>query len=653
MANVGTVTFDVAAETAKLRSELDKVKKDVGGLAATAKNFEAGLKKIGGVLVGVFSIGAISAFASKINQAGDRLNDLSQRLGVSASRLNVIELAATQAGASTDAVSTAMAKLTENVGSAAMGNKAAAAAISTLGLSTAELIKLRPDETFEAVTAALSRMPNEFQRAAVAQDLLGKGAKELSQFYREGETAIDQAQAALERHGATLSDIDVARIGVMNDDLAAQGTIVTNLGIKMLSTFSPAVEVAVGAFSNLLQTVGGTTEAGKTMGVVFVGVVKAIESAADLIMAAFEGVRSVVSFVIGSVLKGLEKLVGGFAWVSEKLGLDAVARVQRDIQEGLSGIAESMFAIAEASNTNAGVAVRSAWKAATDILRSAEIFDEASRNLESRAEAAAARAPGRSASDLRQTPESVTSRILTEESLGVGSASSGVSVEGPSDFTFEQQLQGIYDRNLEMLKEAGVFRQQEWERQLNDMGIALGNSISYQTSLEAAKYATWGGLAGEFFSVIGSSNKKMAKLQQGMALAQAIWWTASGVANALRSVPFPANIAAAAKVAVMGALQIAKIRSTQYSESGSVGGGGFGGLGGGGEGGGQGSFSTPAAVTQQEPQRMAQVIIQGDVFASSETVNYLVDKIREAVNDRDVSFIDVNSRQALELGAGA
>lgn len=648
MANVGTVTFDVAAETAKLRSELDKVKKDVGGLSASAAKFEKGLKVVGGAIIGAFSIGAISAFVGRINQAGDRLDEMSEKLGVSASRLNVLNYAATLAGASTEAVSTAMAKLSENVGSAAMGNKGAASAISTLGLSTKQLLDLRPDEAFQAVTAALSQMPNEFQRAALAQDLLGKGAKDLSQFFRQGTSAIDEAQAALERHGAMISDLDVAKIGVMNDELGLQGLIIDSLGIKMLSNFSPAISVATEAFSSLIQSVGGTTEAGRTMGIVFVGVVKAMETAANLIMAAFEAVRSIVSGVIGVVLAGLEKLVGGFAWVAEKLGLD-VAENLRATADGISGIAESMFSIAASSRTNAQTAVASAVQAATDILRSAEIFDEASRKLESRAQAAAARAPGGGAV---QTAAELPSGPLDTVSLA-GSASAGVRVEGPSDFQMDTMLKDIYDRNLEALKEAGVLRQQEWERQLNDMGIALGNSISYQTGLEAAKYVTWGSLAGEFFSLMGSSNKKMAKIQQGLALAQAVWWTASGVANALRSVPFPANIAAAAKVAVMGALQIAKIRSTQYSESGSVGGGGFGGLGGGGGEGGQRSFSTPPAVTQQEPQRMAQVIIQGDVFASAETVNYLIEKISEAINDRDVSFIDVNSRQALELGAGA
>jgi len=651
MANVGTVTFDVAAESAKLRSELEKVKKDVGGIAATAKNFESGLKKIGGVLVGAFSIGAISAFASKINQAGDRLNDLSQKLGVSASRLNVIELAATQAGASTEAVSTAMAKLTENVGAAAMGSKAQAEAIATLGLSTAELVKLRPDQVFEAVTQALSRMPNEFQRAAVAQDLFGKGAKELSQFFREGADAIGQATAFLEKHNAVLSDLDVARIGVMNDLLGAQGIVVENLGMKFLSNFSPAVGVAVEQFSRLIEGAGGATEAGRTMGIVFVAVVKAVETAASIIAAVFESIRSVVATVIGVVLKGLEKLVGGFAFVAEKLGLD-IAENLRATQEGISGIAESMLSIANSAAVNAKSAAANAFQAAKDVLNSAEIFDQASRRLEERAKAAAARAPGGGAiATVGGGGEA--SRILADTPLSAGGAAGNVRVEGPGDAEWERMLQEQQDRVTESLRAAGVLRVQEWSASLDQMTGLSQLAADQQIVIEQAKSGMMSNVTASLVSATIAGTGKMAKVQKGIAIASTIWNTGRAVMKAWAEVPWPANIAAAAAVAVLGLRQIQTIKSTNYSPSGSVSGslslGGGGGAGGAGE---QGGFTPPAALTQQEPRRQAQIIIHGNVFSSQETAQYLLDVLSEAINDRDVVVISGDSRQALELGVG-
>lgn len=649
MANVGTVTFDVAAESAKLRSELDKVKKQVGGLHATAKSFESGLKTIGGVLAGAFSIGAVVGFARQVNQAADRLNDLSQKLGVSASRLNVIELAATQAGASTEAVATAMAKLTDNIGSAATAaDGPAAKAINTLGLSTEQLLKLRPDQAFEAVTEALSRMPNAYQRAALAQDLLGKGAKELAQFYREGTSAIDGAEEALRRHGALLSDLDIAKIGIMNDDFAAQGIIVQNLGTKFLSALSPAIGVVIEDFADMTTEIGGADKAGRALGVTLIRIVKALEIAANLIGATFEVVRSAVASVGLLAAKVAEGIIGAYAAMADVIGLDSVAERFEANREAISGIAESLKSVALSAATNAQSAMTNVIQATADFINAGELFDQKARAIEERAKAAAARSPGGGA--VTGGAGGAGAGIAAEMPLSAAGASGNVRVEGPNEFAFEAMTQQIYADQLQALKDAGVLRQEEWNRQLNDMGIALGNSIAYQTGLEAAKYETWGSLAGQFVGLIGSSNKRMAKLQQGLAIAQAIWWTASGVTNALRSVPFPANIAAAAKVGIMGALQIAKIKAAKYGGGGSFSGGSFS-AGGESGGGGEGQFSTPAAVAQQEPTRMAQVIIQGDVFASTQTVDYLIEKIREAINDRDVSFIANNSRQALEIGA--
>jgi hypothetical protein len=59
-----------------------------------------------------------------------------------------------------------------------------------------------------------------------------------------------------------LDDIDIAKIGLMNDQLAMQSTIVTNLGTKFLANLSPAIVVATESFANIIRTMGGATEAG-------------------------------------------------------------------------------------------------------------------------------------------------------------------------------------------------------------------------------------------------------------------------------------------------------------------------------------------------------------------------------------------------------
>ena len=81
MANVG-VTFDFAAESAKLRTEIDKVRKELSSINKTRRASEKRLKLVGSAIVGAFSIGAITGFLSgRSTQAADTLNDLSTAAG--------------------------------------------------------------------------------------------------------------------------------------------------------------------------------------------------------------------------------------------------------------------------------------------------------------------------------------------------------------------------------------------------------------------------------------------------------------------------------------------------------------------------------------------------------------------------------------------
>jgi hypothetical protein len=116
--------------------------------------------------------------------------------------------------------------------------------------------------------------------------------------------------------------------------------------------------------------------------------------------------------------------------------------------------------------------------------------------------------------------------------------------------------------------------------------------------------------------------------------------------TAMAQVPWPGNIAAAALAAATGVAQLANIRKTNIGSGGSIAGA---------RGGGGASLSAPnlsdnvSGAQPMEKQTSTQVIIQGNVFSSQETAEWIIGQIRDAVESRDVVFISQNSRQAMEL----
>jgi uncharacterized protein YycO len=92
-------------------------------------------------------------------------------------------------------------------------------------------------------------------------------------------------------------------------------------------------------------------------------------------------------------------------------------------------------------------------------------------------------------------------------------------------------------------------------------------------------------------------------------------------------------------------MQLANIKRTNIGTGGSVvgaGGGSAGGV----------AASVPSGVqrsNESEERSAVQIIVNGNMFAAQETVQWLVDKIGDAINNRDMVFINQNSRQAMEL----
>ena len=85
--------------------------------------------------------------------------------------------------------------MTSVIGDAMAGNKQAVAAFDHLGLSISELSKLKADEAFRRISDAVANIPNAYERASVAQDVFGKGAKE--RLVPLGEEALHQRQICL------------------------------------------------------------------------------------------------------------------------------------------------------------------------------------------------------------------------------------------------------------------------------------------------------------------------------------------------------------------------------------------------------------------------------------------------------------------------
>lgn len=627
MANVG-VTFDFAAESAKLRSEIDKVRKELGTLNATAKGIGDGFKSLGTAVVGALSIGAITGFLVKVNGIADALNDLSGRLGASASGLQSLQVAAQLAGGSAESMNVALAKMSTTIGDAAAGNKKAAEAFARLGLSAKELANLKADEAFRRIADATAAIPNTFERASAAQDIFGKGAKDIAGLLAEGGSAIDSVNQKLAEQGALISDLDVAKIGVMNDELAFQETVVTNLGTKFLGGLTPAIGVATGAVGEMFSSLGGASEAGRGFGVVMVGVIKTIEAGVYGLIAVFEGLRA----VLAGALMLVAKLLPG---------------------EVMDGIAQSLDAVSTSATANAKAAGAAAVKAGLDVLRAGEIFDQAEVAFSAKAAAASARAAsaqGAVGNTSALAGTAAAAKALKEKagpSVYDAVKATSMVVSDPltdPEYLMQQQLgDALLALQTEQATQQLSLADQTATGFLNT--LLLSNEMQMQA--EEYKNLTLGQSMSELAGIAIQQGGVLGKIGKAYAIAQTVWSTSTAVMRAMAEVPYPANLAAAAGVAASGVMQLANIKKTNVgSGSGSIAGVSGGGVGG------AISNNVPAGTqrsTESDQKSAVQIVIQGNLIETGSTASWLAEVLGDAINNRDLVFINGNSRQAMEL----
>jgi hypothetical protein len=128
----------------------------------------------------------------------------------------------------------------------------------------------------------------------------------------------------------------------------------------------------------------------------------------------------------------------------------------------------------------------------------------------------------------------------------------------------------------------------------------------------------------------GSSNKTLMRITQSAALARAIINVHEGVTRAL-TLPFPANLAAAATVAAQGFASVNAIRSMSKSSSIAPGGAATA----------RTSTTTEGLQTARQekgkPRQTVHIILQGSRY-SREDVQELIASMQDAVND-GVSFV--------------
>ncbi|MDY7044433.1 hypothetical protein RVS70_09470 [Virgibacillus sp. M23] len=236
----GTIGVDTSEAEQGIDSVTGKAKKSGNSIFGTFKKALGGVAKLIGVASVAIGAGSAAIFgmANKAAGATDRIDKMSQKLGLSRKAFQEWDFILSQNGASIDSMGQGMKTLTNQVDELSKGGKVATDAFGALGISYDDLAGLSQEEIFEKTIVALQSVDDETKRAALANDLLGRSGQELAPLLNAGADSVEEMKKKAHELGLVIGDEAIDAGVVFTDSLdqvkRSLHSVVTQIGVKVM-----------------------------------------------------------------------------------------------------------------------------------------------------------------------------------------------------------------------------------------------------------------------------------------------------------------------------------------------------------------------------------------------------------------------------------
>ena len=329
----------------KVRKEAKDVDKALNELGTMAG--KAGKAIAVGIGVGAAAIGGL---VMKTTESLDRIDKLSQKIGMSRQAFQEWDYILGQNGINIDVLQGGFKKMTVAVDDLMNGGKLATENFNRLGLSADDLRGKTQDEIFATVIAELQKMPEGVERAAIANDLLGKSASELAPLLNAGAEGTEALKNRAHELGLVMDDETIAAGVVFGDTLddikKSLGAAGMQIGAKFLPKaqemldwvmlhmpeIQATFDMVLGAIGNMITWVGDNINwilpllAGMLAGFVafkivstittIFGLFKTIIAGSTGVMAIFNAVMAANPAILIALAIGTLITVIGLLWMN-------------------------------------------------------------------------------------------------------------------------------------------------------------------------------------------------------------------------------------------------------------------------------------------------------------------------------------------------
>jgi hypothetical protein len=325
----------------QLSGVLKKSSKNVGGFSKSILGM--------GVAAGAMSAAIILPMKKALAETmafGDEIGKTVQRTGVAAESLSTLGFVAERSGANFGALTNGLRRMAKAASDADEGLLESQRTFDNLGISIHDAGgKLKPMEALMLEAAdSLSVMTDDTKKAAVAQELFGRGGMALLPMLNMGSAGIKEMQERARELGIELTGPQAQAWERIQDGVTDAQTAMKGMKMQIANALAPAFEMIVGKITNATAAMSSWMKEHPGWTKLILGIVAAIAGGMGLI-AALAG----IVMIAPAIAAAWAVMMGPVGWVI--LGLAAVGvavyKFRSEIMEGMLKAADAVLSAVE------------------------------------------------------------------------------------------------------------------------------------------------------------------------------------------------------------------------------------------------------------------------------------------------------------------
>lgn len=187
------------------------------------------------------ALASAASFGDRMIRDMDMILDMSERYGLATESLSQYRYVAEMSGTDFEQLAAAIKYSQRAVSEARSENSAAARELKALGLSVRDLRAMTPEEAFEAIGAAIHRLPTEFDRTNASMKLFGRSGTELIPMFKDGAAGVRELREEADRLGLTLERVAAEKAALAADSVDRLRTSWKRLAQELLTEVTPSL----------------------------------------------------------------------------------------------------------------------------------------------------------------------------------------------------------------------------------------------------------------------------------------------------------------------------------------------------------------------------------------------------------------------------